>query len=346
MGLFFLTAVVLCSSVFPRQAPARAATDLRLEDVRFDLASEPGDSVERLYWEADPLTGGAVADDWAHSSADSSREAPEITDFAELWYEHHIADERLRLRFGKTDPNGEFGSVQAGSDFWQFSPEDGSAAFEQPGLADAGFGTHLFAQLGGGVQLGFGIFDTGDIASSSGRGGLTADFDERLVVGEAGMDWGRRESGAGGRFALGAWKRYGDLARLDGGTEKSAGGQYVLLEQSAWKSGSRGLTLFTRAGTANGAVSEVQQHVAVGGVFQGLFSTRNERTGLMLSYLDVARPAGFAALGSKLAIELFHRVELVPGLDLQPDLQYLFDPSRGGSREAVLVAGLRLELSL
>ncbi len=94
-------------------------------------------------------------------------------------------------------------------------------------------------------------------------------------------------------------------------------------------------------------------YVGAGAVYTGLFPGRDEdQLGFAVAtarfgeaYRDAQRALGTRWDRSEVNLELTYRFPVVEWLTLQPDVQYVLNPSGDPALEDALVMGLRFELS-
>lgn len=184
-------------------------------------------------------------------------------------------------------------------------------------------------------------------------GGIDTSFREgALLIGEIGIESGRK-------IALGGWRytrRQDDIRELDafGAAQREvAQGAYVLLEQPLNDPDSaRATSFFARAGVSDGETTAFKGGWQAGltmlrvlesrpdsvlsfGVNQGVVSKGYKR-----NQLDLGVPTADA----EFQLELTYADKLLPFLTVQPDLQYVANPSADRTTPDALVAALRVTL--
>jgi porin len=129
-----------------------------------------------------------------------------------------------------------------------------------------------------------------------------------------------------GRIALGAWAHSGDFDRFDGGVEEGTYGFHFTAEQRLWARGDRGLHAFVQYGWADQAVSDFAQHMGAGLVLRGTSDARSgDSAGLYATWADLS-----------------DRLELAPAVFVQPEIQYIVNPSGDPTIDNAIVGGLRV----
>ena len=291
----------------------------------------------------------------------------------ELWYEQSLLDDRVRLKVGKVDANGEFASVaalrpfSAGGDLTNNSAGYQPTIFPLPTYPDPAMSVNLFVtpyvDENFRLTLGYGFYDGAagaDNVRTGVRGPSTFFSDERsddwFHVAEAELGWDHLGPLPGGSASVGGWHHTGRFARFDGGTEHGTGGLYATAQQQlagpapdhiAGDEGDaaadNGLYVFAQYGLADGGVADVESVYSLGLVLVGLGGVRpDDEVGVYASLADLSDDpaAGFAR--DELAIEAFYRVSVTPAVYLQPGLQHVVNPSGRTDIGNPLIGQLRL----
>jgi len=328
-------------------------------DATFDteaLAGLPGGSVFVQYLHVNAERGGSfdAGDIQIFSNIENDRSLDVIF---ELWYEQLLFDERVRIKVGKIDANSEFQNVEAAGDFANSSAGFSPTIFVFPSYPDAATSVNIFVtpirtddiEL----TLGYGFYDgaAGVDGVRTGSRGPSTFFSDDLSndwfhVAAATLAWKRLGEQAGGRMSVGGWWHTGDFDRFDGGADDGTGGFYLTVEQRIDAPDAdvpdAGLYLFGQFGWADPRVSEIHQHLGGGLVARGWVPTRHaDAAGLYISYVALSdeRGAGFAE--DETAIDLYYRLQVTPAVYLQPELQYIFNPSGAADVDDALVLGIR-----
>ncbi|MFL5812230.1 MAG: carbohydrate porin [Bdellovibrionia bacterium] len=136
-------------------------------------------------------------------------------------------------------------------------------------------------------------------------------------------------------------------------TQASSHGIYFLAEQSIFGN----VTLFCRYGIASTEVNRFGTSLGTGVVFTGLVPHRpKDRFGVALArvtnggeYEASLQDQGVVVPGAESAIEANYRIELLPGIAVQPDYQYIIhpqgDPVANPGLANASVGSIRFELS-
>lgn len=160
------------------------------------------------------------------------------------------------------------------------------------------------------------------------------------------------------RSILGVWRHNGrssEFADPESQHRDESLGLYALAEGTLFEAGEHALHGFIRLGFADAHVHQVSRYQGAGLVWSGPLlagSNRGEQLGLAVAMITNGNTfvRTQAALGSaferhETAIELTYRVQALPWLALQPDVQYIVNPGTDPALDDAWVVGLRFELS-
>ena len=188
--------------------------------------------------------------------------------------------------------------------------------------------------------------------------------DPALIVAEAAYAYGTGKDPAflPGTVTLGGWQHFGrfDDLRIDtrglpladpastgiGRPRRGNAGVYAILDQTLYREPNKddeGLSAFARAAWSPTRSSLVDAYFDAGLAYKGLFDAREDDTaGLSLAYArisDDARRADTDAIvfsgmamprrRAEAVVEATYQAVVVPGLTVQPDLQYVIHPGGG-----------------
>lgn len=337
------------------------SVDLTLDlDAAFEVS---GGTVFAQFLSVDADTGGSAdsGDIQVYSNLEHDRSLDVIY---ELWYEQRLLNDRLRVKAGKIDANSEFARVDAADRFAHSSAGFSPTIFVFPSYPDPATAVALFAtpfdDQTSSLTLGYGLFDgaAGADGVATGRRGPSTFFsddlsDDYFHIAQAELIL-RRKAGAAApaaRFTLGAWHHDGTFDRFGGGTDTGVSGLFATAEWHAFDPDrdrpiGRGLHLFCQYGHADASVSAIARHIGVGAVWRGPFPDRaDDSVGLYasLAVLSDKPAAGFDR--DELALDAYYCVHLTPAVFVQPEIQYIVNPSGDPAVENALVLGLRVGLA-
>lgn len=185
------------------------------------------------------------------------------------------------------------------------------------------------------------------------EGGIDTSFRQgALLIGEAGYSNGRT-------IAAGLWRytlRQADIRELDalGAPQQEVSqGLYAILEQPLTDpEGPRALTFFARAGLSDGETTPFKGGWQAGLTMLRVFERRQDSVlslgmnqgvvsdGYRANQIDLGVPAADA----EYQFELTYADKILPFLTVQPDVQYIANPSADRSIPDAFVAALRVTL--
>lgn len=187
--------------------------------------------------------------------------------------------------------------------------------------------------------------------------GTQIDLDKNdgwLVVGETGY------TPKGSKIAVGGWyytEKFDHQTLIDGNgnpLKKRSQGAYIIGEKQLYSAGKdKGLAAFARLGFANGAVNQFNYAWSTGLVYTGLFPTRDEgQLGFGVTgahngseFKQASFTAGTPVDTAETTFELTYSDKLTPWLSVQPDVQYIVNPSTDKSLDNALVLGTRFTVN-
>ncbi|WP_084691091.1 carbohydrate porin [Sphingomonas sp. SRS2] len=166
--------------------------------------------------------------------------------------------------------------------------------------------------------------------------------DGALLIGEAELPV------LGGRMLIGHWHYTARFDAHDGRRERGNGGVYLRGEAPIASGPAGTLAGFFRLGTANGRLNMFDRFASAGMKLTGWLDGRDEdELGLAVATAFTARDYRLAQGSGKAetAIELTYRAPIAPWLSVQPNVQYVRNPSADPTIADALVLGLRFETS-
>jgi porin len=314
------------------------------------------------------LSSRYVGDTQLFSNIDStiSDDArPHFTSIAEYWYEHFTGDNRWRFKIGKQDANADFAYSDLGGEFVH-SSFGLPPMIPLPTFPSQALGVATFLNLTEGAAIGVGVYD-----------GTAPD-------GPQGVRWGFDTLGHNGAISLfqlelkpqlgkngqlpnstrvGMWHHSDSDVWTEYTTDPSPRtfvqnyGFWSTMDQLIWKEeygtdDEQGLGLFGMFGWAPGNRNAIQESYGLGVVYKGLLPNRDfDVFGIGMAdilfsgpYRQVSLAEGTVVGSYENAIEVFYKYIASPYISVQPDIQFIANPS-GQYRDA-LVPGLRFEVVL
>lgn len=153
---------------------------------------------------------------------------------------------------------------------------------------------------------------------------------------------------AGGRLLLGHWRYTASFDAHDGRRGDGNAGFYVRGEAPLLEHDGRELAGFFRLGAARGRFNMFDRFATAGVKLSGFVPGRAEdEIGLAVAAAFTSRGYRLAndASDSEIVGELTYRAQMAPWFALQPNLQYVRNPSADPAIRDALVIGLRGEVS-
>ena len=295
-------------------------------------------------------------------------ETPEGANTVKLyqaWIQQTFLDERLSLLAGLYDLNSEFYATESSGIF--IHPTFGIGA-EMAGTGQNGpsvfptasFAVRVKAEPAAGYYLQAVTLDgvPGDPNNHHGTHVQFNKGDGALNVIEAAIPLSVAENAHDNKLALGAWRytaRFADLLDTDVNGDpvrRISRGHYAMLEKVLrYQPGSNEASInsFVRAGKTEGDTSQFDMAWSAGLVFSGLFAGREQdQLGFAIAKerngVKYRTASGNPTIHEK-SLELTYRYHAMPGLVLQPVVQYLLNHSHDTAQDKSWWLGMRLEAS-
>ena len=323
--------------------------DLELEiDVAEAMSAGAGIVLIRgLYNNRSTFSADRVGDLQVVSNID----ADEAARLFELWYE--LADSNWSVRTGLYDLNSEFDAHEAGSIFLHSSHGMG-ADFGQTGENGPSIFPVSSLALRAAVTTGS---LTARAAVLDGVPGYSADAASNRIElgGEEGVlttsELDVRYANSA-RLWLGYWRYSADFERVDGsGSGRGNDGWYVGTEAGV-QLGSRVASGFIRYGRADERFNVLSNYLGAGVAIAGPLAARPaDQLGLAVAaarigdtYRDHAAGMGEHVSRHETTWELTYRLRVNDHVVLQPDIQYVRNPSLYPGLDEAWVVGCRVQL--
>lgn len=165
-----------------------------------------------------------------------------------------------------------------------------------------------------------------------------------------------------GRVLLGHWRYTSEFEQLDGEMDDGNLGVYLRAERRLWSepgtgelnagepnAGKQGLAGFARAGWSKGDINPYNVFLGGGLVYTGVFDRRpDDRLGLAVAAAFSSRR--FRSLAeverAEVNVEVTYHLPLTDFFALQPNVQYIVNPSADPALKNALAVGLRAEIGL
>ena len=285
----------------------------------------------------------------------------------ELWDDQSFFDNTLSLRAGISDVNNEFMITESSLNF--INPVmQLSQTFAQSGLN----GPSTFPHTGLGARVKYlpneemyamaAMYNTvaGDPAHLYGN--LHFQFDGGVMwIAETGFT--PKVDGVDGKpniVALGGWvysQKMNDLVVVDDNgapVKQRSYGAYLLSSYLFYHDfDNRGLNAFFRPSIADGDTKQVRYAYEVGLVGKKWVPGRKDseigvgfaRNANGSKYRQSVIAGGGVSNNSEYALDVYYRDKIVPGIAVQPDFQYIVNPSSNPAVGNAVVFGLRFDIN-
>lgn len=284
----------------------------------------------------------------------SNIDAPPVFRLYEAWLDQALFGDRLSVRGGIYDLNSEFYVVESASVLLNAShgigPEVGLSGVNGPSIFPL---TALALRLRFAPTprhyLQAAAFDgvpAGPDAAPSAVFQLLREEGALLAL-EGGWTAPRR---APIRLAAGGWVYTRPSVKLGGDGTARSFGAYGIAEARLYSKAthpSHGLDAFARVGWAHAAVNAVPFGWGAGLVSTGWLPGRpHDRTALAVAAAHGGRPSTMSISSAELVVELTHELELMPGVTVQPNVQYVIGPGMQADHANAWVLALRVAASI
>ena len=282
--------------------------------------------------------------------------ATSYTELAQYWYQQSFADGALRLKFGKIDANTDFAVTYPGLQFINSAAYfPGGLVTDLPTYPNQAGGAEILVQPVQWFGGRFGFFDgstncfdpsTGGAASPTGHRGLSTFLWDNpgsyFLIGEAGPQW--TVADLAGRASVGWYQQTGESAEPGASLSPSPIGQQSVdglwglylsgsqqLFQSRSDAGTQSLlAAFGQFGWSPPELNSCQWSLMGGLTWQGLLPGRpNDTFGSMVAYAHFGNEPNLSVSpgSGEFAVEAFYNFQITPWLGVQPDVQFINQPS-------------------
>ncbi len=290
----------------------------------------------------------------------------------EMWFQQQFWDKRGSLRFGVLAADAEFFTTSNGTLF--LNGTFGAFTLVGANLPDpniypvAAPGVRFAIQPTSKFSFQAGIYG-GDSGGSQDQNNHGTNFNLRsrdgaLIFSEVAyyLNQSPNDRGLTGTYKLGAFVHTGSQAfqTFDSQTRVALGtgnpedrstnyGLYGVVDQDLYKARGRTISGFLRVGGAPTDVNFVSFYVDGGINFTGFVpGRRRDVAGVAVAHSSISdeysrnsRAQGGTGFSSETVLETTYRVTLAPWWSVQPDLQYIFNPSGASGSHDALVLGMR-----
>jgi porin len=337
-----------------------------------------------FYTNAYQIHGRSItADDIGSLATVSNYEALPSTRLSELWFEQHIFNDHLTVRVGQLTADTEFLLSSGASHFldstfgWATLP-----TFDLPGGGPsyplATPGARLELKPNEKLSIKLAVYN-GDPAGANCTGnpqvcnddGLDFRLDSPpLLIAESRYKY-NPDGHLPGTIKIGGWNQFGTFHTQPGSGNPTVAntfgsvpiendwGIYLIVDQLVWRvpdsKDAKGVGLFGRLMGAPSAQNLVDFYADGGVTFSGMIPHRPEDTlGIGFAYTGIASndgqgfglgPALPRARSREALLEICYTAQLKSGWTLQPDFQYIWQPSGQGTIPNAAVWGVRTTIN-
>lgn len=345
--------------------------------LTFDLEKLSGWSGARFFLYANNIHGRVLSandvgdfqlfsniDSTIGTNAQGELERPYYTAVGEYWLEQTLFDDLVRFKIGKQDSNADFAYTDVGGDFV-------NSGFAMPAMVplptwpSQALGVSAFFQLTDDAVFMAGVYDASPF---SGPQGVRWGFDTLGHFGAMSLyqlEWTPATGPYGEHprtVRLGAWHHSDDEAwssfDADPVSFSQNYGMWASIDQMIWKEeygtdSDQGLSVFYQFSWAPDNRNVVYETYMTGLVYKGLLEGRDDDLiGAGVTNVRFGQPyrdftladSGDEVGTRETVVETFYKILFSPYLSVQPDLQFIANPS--GLYKDALVAGVRFELVL
>jgi porin len=287
----------------------------------------------------------------------------------ELWMEQSMLDDRASIKLGLYDLNTEFDaritssffinpSHGIGADFSQ-SGKNGPSIFPTTSMTlRARYKTESNFSIQAAVLDGV----PGDPDNPKGTHVILNKNDGLLFTAETGYGQNEESFGAGfEKYVIGGWyynSRFSSFAAEDYASSGHKGnfGVYASAEKFVYSENdnpAQGISAFLRVGYAESTINRFNSYIGAGAIYKGLFDKRDDDVlgiaiaiaGYSSEFIDTFRSELPNISGPEINLEITYSMQLTGWLNIQPDFQYVANPTYCISNKYAFIAGLRTSVT-
>ncbi len=334
-------------------APVNGFTMISLIDINLTIEAEKLLGLKGATFFADFQTAGQtrspaelVPDYWGFDVINSY--SP-YTALAQYWYQQEIIGDRLQFKFGKIDANVDFAVPCTGLNFINSAAYYPSTMVQDmPTYPLQAGGLEILAQPFDNFEARFGFFDgsnnyanptTGATGSNTGTNGLSTFLWDNpgsyFLIAEAGPNWKIDDNE--GKFRAGWFEQTGSTD-TNGVTGSGFGtgpyGVYAYANQHFFdpygNEKNLGLEVFGQFSWSDPTRNPSQWGMMLGAQWQGVIESRpNDTVGFLWAYTKFSSNEALSTSpgSSEAILEAFYNVQINPWFSIEPDIQYISQPS-------------------
>ena len=265
----------------------------------------------------------------------------QINQISEYWYQQKLFKEKVRLKVGKQDANCDFGFLNSGWDFMNLAFSI-NPTVPMPTYPDQTFG--FVAEINPNEKISL-------------RNGIYNKDSAPFNISE--IEFKPTIKKMPGRYSIGAWEMSDRSGMSTTGGLDSTGnvyynnfnrnfGAYAQFEQMVYKekkdddNDMQGLVVFGQFGMSPSNRNDMSRYMGGGLNYRGPIPKRDkDRAGIAVGSGNFASRLSdvTSQVGDETVVEAFYRAQITPWFYLQPDVQFIMNPS--GCYQNSVAFGLR-----
>jgi porin len=290
-------------------------------------------------------------------------EAYNLVQLAELWYQQVFFAPKLAITVGKIDiypsiPYTHYAQVLLNNSYSQPPTIIGYPSYPNPAV-----GILFEADVRDWLTLKVSIFD-GSNAQGVRTGNLGAKpFFQNLgrhilFLNQVEFMWRAKKEFHKGRLTLGFWGFNGRISTLNNEEMGKTAGPFIGASQSFWREKPKkdemakrfqpgDLGGFVQWGYVNPQISAISQYVSGGLTYQNAikgFDSDAISIGVVTAFFSKATGSPFIK-SYEMSLEATYQMNVLPGITIQPDIQWVINPGGNGNANALVVL-LRMSISI
>lgn len=284
----------------------------------------------------------------------SNIEAYNTAKLYEAWYNHSFLEDKFSTLVGLYDLNSEFNSLDYAGALINSSfgiepdiSQVGPSIFSTTSLA-----ARLKYSFDNNTYVMVAIFDgiAGDPYNPRGTR-IKLNKDDGLFN-AAELGYVTPEDSAHHKIAIGGWYHSAVFEDFRGQEHNNNRGSYIIAESTIYKEtdAEQGAGIFFQSGQAQSDRNQFAHYTGIGLTYTGLLPNRDDDI-FSIGIGSARNGASYRGENentehSETVFELTYRAIILPCLSIQPDLQYVRNPSTDSTLKDAVVAGVRVEVAL
>ena len=283
----------------------------------------------------------------------SNIEAPQTMHIYELWYQHEFSD-KFSILFGLHDYNSEFDVLEYGALFINssFGIEPEISQVTPSIFPNTALTLRVSAKLSDRAYI-LATLNDGVVGNPNNDKVATVEWrkdDGFFSSVEIGISENEAYDANYYKLAIGSWYHSAKTENFAGIVDDKNGGVYIIGEKSLYSYDESVISAFFQVGVADQQRNVVGSYIGIGITYKGLFPNRNKDIlGLAVANAITSKEYRNFSAGSadvyESTIELTYELALKDWFVVQPDIEYIINPSMDNNVENALIVGVRVTLS-